>query len=702
MVNTGADSSSAYFRPMIDPQIFGSELFNNASLTFEPNLRIATPVNYEIGPDDELVISVYGLQEVSHSLRVSPEGTITIPQVGEIKMLGLTIETATKKIKDIMGRTAYSSLRSGGSKLSVTLGNIKSIKVTIIGGNKPGNFTVSSFTTAFNALFLAGGPSATGSFRQIELIRDGRIYKKIDLYRFLVNGDQSDNITLRNNDVIRIPAYQNRIFINGYVKRPGFFEVLPGETFNNMLQYSSGFSDSAYRASVKVTQFTDRELSVKDITAAAYNTYQPQPGDYINVEKILNRYANRVSITGAVFRSGAYELSAGMTVTELIQRADGLREDAYTGRAQIFRIKDDLSEEIISFDAASANTNIALKKNDSIVIRSIRDLRDDYNVYIQGEVRKPGYYGYSDSMTLKDILLQAGGLTDAAYPQKIEVARLIKRDTLTAQDVRNSNIIEVSNIDDLSSNDKNIAIKPFDVITVRRKPGYLPLQSVRVAGEVQYPGPYVLEKREERISDLIKRAGGFTPEAYMQGAYLKRYNSGDAGTQLKRQTIQKIQEQINDSANAVQQDVAREFDQIPLNVEKILADPSAPDNVLLQARDELYIPKFNPQVRISGSVLFPTQIPFEEKYNLKDYLSSAGGVAESGRKSKIYVLYANGKAASARSFLFFRSYPEIKPGTEIIVPSKAERKSNLSTAEVIGLSSALASLAGVVIAILRL
>lgn len=687
------------FKPLIDPKIFGAELFNNATLTFEPNLQIATPLNYVVGPGDQLNISVYGVQESSNLVSVTPEGNISIPQVGEVKVAGSTIEEARQRIQNTMSNTAYPTLKNGRSKLSISVGNIRSIRVTIIGANKPGNYTVSSLTTAFNALFLAGGPSQFGSFREIELIRDNKLYKKIDLYRFLVNGDQADNVMLKDNDVIRIPSYKTRVDIEGYVKRPGFFEVMQGETFQDLLKYNSGFADSAYRASIRVKQFTDKEMSVKDIHANDFANYQPHDGDLINVDKVLQRFSNRVIISGAVFRPGPYELTSGMTVADLIKKADGLTEDAYSGRAQIFRLNEDLSKGVLSFNALNTSP-IPLKREDSIVVKSIFDLRDEYYVSIQGEVRKPDFYSFGDSLTLKDIILQAGGLTDAAYPQKIEVARLIIRDTVTNKDVRASEIININGWEDLASQSKNVQLKPYDIVTIRRKPGYTEMQTVKVVGEMQYPGLYVLGKREERVSDILKRAGGFTPEAYKEGAFIKRYND-DTITAIRHQTIENIQQQLSDSTNQVTENIERAFDQIPLDIQHILAHPGSPEDVVLKTRDELIVPKYSAQVKISGSVLFPTQIPFDKTYGFRDYLSSAGGVSDAGRKSKIYILYANGKARSTRSFLFFKNYPSVKPGSEIIVPAKEERRNKLTTPEVVGLSSALASLAGVVIAILR-
>ncbi len=704
-VKSDSTDTAQKIKPLIDPKIFGSELFNNNTLSSEPNTRIATPINYELGPDDQVEITVFGVQEVTHDLTISPEGSVYIPNVGQVKVAGLSIEAATQRIKDYMSRTAYPTLRSGSSKLVVSLGNIKSIKVTVIGANRPGNYTLSSLATVFNALFMAGGPTNNGSFREIELIRNNKLIRTVDLYRFMVNGDQADNINLRNNDVIRIPSYKVRVDVEGYVKRPGFFEVLQNESFEDVLKYASGFSDSAYRAAVKITQFTARELKVKNLKSADFAVYKPLQGDQFMVDKILIRYANRVNITGAVFRPGFYELDSNMTVKDLIMNADGIREDAFTARGQIFRLNPDLTKEVVSFNVQEVVNNghiIPLKREDSIVIKSIFDLRDESVISVQGEVRNPGFYNFSDNLTVKDLIFQSGGLTDAAYPQRIEVARLIKRDTLTNTDVRASEIIDIRNISDLSLKEKNLPLHPFDVVSVRRKPGYLELQSVTVTGELQYPGPYVLSKREERVSDLIKRAGGFTPEAYIAGAYIKRYNDDEERKQLKKLKIETIQNQLKDTSTVVTQEIERDFDQIPLNVEEILKHKNSPEDVVLQPRDELIVPKFTAQVRISGKVLFPTQIPYQRRYNLKDYITAAGGISEEGKKGKIYVLHANGKAQATRSFLFFRNYPSVKPGSEIIVPMKSAKTNRLTTGETIGIASALASLAGVVIAILRL
>lgn len=695
-------------KPLIDALVFGSELYTGIAPSFEPNLNLATPLNYVLGPNDQILVSVYGVQEYNGDLLVSPEGSVTIPNVGQVKVAGLTVEAATQKLKTIMGNSVYPYLKSGGAKLSISLSKIRSIRVTIIGANRPGNFNLSSLSTVFNALFVSGGPAAFGSFREIELIRNNRVTRKIDLYRFLLHGDQSDNMGLQDNDVIRIPAYKTRVTLQGQFKRPGIFEVLPGETFNNILSFASGFTDTAYKASVKVYQRNDMERKVYDLWSAAFNSYLPQAGDVFVASKILNRFQNRVKITGAVYRPDVYELTPGLKVADLIKKSDGLKEDAYTGRGQILRLEDDLTRSIVSFDIKKAlagleTDNIVLKREDEVLISSIQDLRDSFKVTIQGEVRIPGQYDYVDLLTLKDLILQAGGFTDAAY-KNIEIARLIRRDSVAPTDNRASVIINTEINGDLSGTTANILIQPFDVVTIRRKAGYTLPESVVVSGQVQYPGPYALVSRTERVSDILKRTGGYTPDANPAGAYVKRYKTEMERLQSE-ETARKLQKNVKDKdslkAQLVLQDVRRDYDQIPLDMPFIMKNPGSLEDLVLRAKDELYIPKFDGQVKISGAVLMATQVPFKKRSSVRDYISNAGGYAADAWRRKTYIVYANGKAATTRHFLFVKLYPKVLSGSELIVPKKAEKKS-LTTGEIIGISSALASLAGVVIAILRL
>jgi len=702
----GSTNENATSAPSpVIPRVFGAELFTTSSLTFQPDLKIATPMNYELGPDDELAISVFGLQEASFNLAISPEGTISIPNVGQIRISGLTFEAATSKIRSKMSGI-YSSLRSGSSKLAVSLSRIRSIRITILGAVRPGTYTLSSLSTLFNALYVAGGPAGTGTFRAIDLIRNNTVERVVDLYDFLLSGNDADNVRLRENDVIRIPVYKNRVDISGEVKRNGIFEMLQGETLDDLIRYASGFTDNAYRASIKVTQLTDRDKRVKDIPSGEFSSYKPSTGDAFSVSQILDRYQNRVTINGAVFRPGVFEITPNLTLGQLIKNAEGLTEDAYTKRGQLIRLQQDLTREIISFDVArvvQGSNDIILKREDQVIISSIFDLKDEFTVSIQGEVRNPGNYRYVDSISLKDLILQAGGFTDAAFPQRIEIARLIRRDTLTVQDLRLSEIILIRDVNDLALNNQNIALKPFDVVTVRRLPGYLGLRSVSVTGQVQYPGLYVLSYRAERISDLLKRAGGLAPEAFAGGAFLKRVNERNITTEIDLAKVEKIQKQLKDSTGQIVASASRPYDQIPLDLTLIMARPGIDMDLVLKPGDELFIPRNDEEIKVTGEVLYPTQAPFNRKNNLKDYIGDAGGFTDNARKSKVYVLYPNGKAAKTSHFLFFRNYPAIKPGSEIIVPTyslKQKRQGN--TAETLAIASVVASLAGVIIAIIQL
>lgn len=692
-------------KPLIDPLIFGSELYTAVSPSFEPNMKLATPLNYVLGPDDQILVNVYGVQQYEGDLLVSAEGFITVPNVGQIKVAGLTIEAATQKIKTVMGNTVYAYLKSGGSKLSVTLSKIRSIKVLIIGANRPGTFTLSSLSTVFNALYLAGGPPAFGSFREIELVRNNKVERKIDLYRLLLHGDQSDNIGLKDNDVIRIPAYKKRVELQGQVKRPGYFEVLPNESFASILDFASGFTDTAYRASVKIFQRSEKERKVQDLESTAYHTYQPQSGDVFVASKILNRFENRVRITGAVFRPDVYQLTPGLRVADLIRRADGLKEDAFTGRGQIIRLQEDLTRSILSFDikkalAGEVSNNSLLQREDEVLVSSVLDLRDSFKVTIQGEVRMPGQYEYVENLSLKDLILQAGGFTDAAF-KNIEIARLIKRDSIAATDNRASTIINTEVNGDLSSSTANISLQAFDVITIRRKAGYTIPETVSVSGQVQYPGPYALSNRSERVSDVLRRAGGYTPDAYPEGAYLKRFKTEEE-KQKSSDVAKKLEKNIKDTTSKmIADEITRMYDKIPLDLPLIMQSPGSVEDLVVRSRDELFIPKFDGQVKVSGSVLLATQVPFQKRNSLKDYINEAGGFSGDAWRKKAYVVYANGKAATTKHFLFFKFYPKVLPGSELVVPKKSEKK-NMSTGEIIGISSALASLAGVVIAILRL
>ncbi|RZK71526.1 MAG: capsule biosynthesis protein, partial [Pedobacter sp.] len=510
----------------VAPKVFGSELFRNGNITFEPNLRIATPKSYVIGPDDKLLIDLNGDNEASYNLAVSSEGIITLPFVGRVAVGGLTIENATSKIRTAMGGT-YPALRSGRTNLSINLGNIRSIKVTITGqATKTGTYTISSLSSVYNALNYAGGPGLNGTYRNIQLIRNNKVINTIDVYNFLLKGIQQGNIRLQDQDVINIPVYEKRVEITGEVKQPALFEMVTGESLNSLIGFAGGFTSEAYTSKIKAFQKTAKERQITDIDATEFSSFNPGNGDKFVVETILDRYVNRVEIIGAVFRPGQFELDKGLTLKALIQKADGITEDAFLNRGYINRLNPDKTQYFISFDVAKLlsgeEKDILLTREDKVTISSVFDLREEYTVTIQGEVRAPGTFEYADNLTLGDVVQMAGGFKEGATPSRIEVSRRIKNTDPSSISSRTAELFVVSVDENLRILGDKFVIKPFDIISIRNSEGYSIQKQVKIEGEIMYPGMYTITSKDYRISDLIKRAGGLSPYAYAEGASLKR------------------------------------------------------------------------------------------------------------------------------------------------------------------------------------
>lgn len=688
-------------------KIFGLEIFNNGLLTFEPNLKIATPVGYIIGPDDEVVINIFGYQEAKYSLKVGPEGDINIPFAGVMYVAGMTIEQATEKIKNKLAISGYSKISTGLTKVTVSIGRIRTIKITVLGEVvKPGTYSLPSLATAFNALYLSGGPNEIGSMRYIQIIRNGKTVGNLDIYDFLVKGDQRGNINLQDQDVIRIPPYKVRVSIEGEVKRTGLYEIKPTETLQNLLDFAGGFSDSAFTSAITGLKVTDEANKIIDIPQSNYSKYQPSRSESFIVKKVVGRFTNRVSIAGAVYLPGDYELTNGMSVKDLIQKARGLRENAFNARGLILREKQDLTPEYLSFSPIEVLKNgadkILLQPNDKITISAVEDLKEKSNISIFGEVRDPGSYVFVENMSLKDLVLLAGGFSDAAIPQRIEVARRLHKQDFKIQDMEVSEVLDINSVNDLELKGGDIILQPYDAVVVRKNPGYQKQINIRIEGEIVYPGTYVLKTKNERISDILKRAGGLTPQAYNEGGYLTRINNKNALiNELNTKKITKIQETLKDTTNKLEEEVARSVDQIAIDLKEVINNPGGRNDLVMEEGDVITIPKEKMDVRISGQVLFPTRVVFQDNLSLDDYLGRAGGIADNAKKSKIYVLYPNGNAAKTSSFLFFRTYPKITPGSEVIVPKKhlIERR-RLSTGEVIGIATAITSFAGVLLSLL--
>lgn len=689
--------------------VFGSELFDNPTPIFEPNLRIPTPKNYSLGPDDELIIDVFGYQEANYRLTVSPEGSINIPFIGIVPVVGLTIEQATKRIKGKMIKSGYASMANNQTELLVSIGKIRSIKITVIGEvKKPGSYNLSSLSTLFNALYAAGGPTNKGSFRQIELIRNNKVITVLDAYDFLLRGDQTNNVRLTDQDVVRIPPAKVQVSLLGEVKREGIFEILPADNLNKLIDFSGGFSNEAYTASIQVKQVTDKERRIKDVIKNSFETYNPQKGDSIVVAKILNRYDNKVTISGAVYRPGTYELEDGFTLSQLIAKADGLKEDAFKERGVVVRTNDtDLTKRIIPFDIqailAKKATDVALQKNDEVVIGEAAAYKEKYTLTLEGEVKKPGIFPYFQGITLSDLLFLAEGVTDAAALGNIEIARRVKSDDDSRKNEM-ATIIDVSAQKDLKLIGGEIELQPWDVVSVRKKKDYREQISVKVEGEVKYPGNYILAEKNERVSNLLKRVGGLTGEAFLEAANLIRVNSGiQKENNEAEEKIKKIQKELKDTSSTLTESYTKTTIKVGLNLSKILSSPDGIDDILLQEGDVLSIPKQKNEIKVNGEVMVPSEVVYRENASLNYYIDKAGGYTDNARERKVYVIYPNGDASRIKHFLFFKRYPIITPGAEILVPKVPERTGGrMSTAEIVGLTSAVASLAGVVIAIIKL
>ena len=698
----------------LKPKIFGSDLFKNGNITFEPNLRIATPRGYIIGPDDKLIIDINGDNEASYDLAVSTDGVIVLPYVGRISVGGLSIEQAISKIKAAMSGT-YPALRSGRTTLAVNLGNIRSIKVTITGqAVKTGTYTISSLSTVYNALTACGGPSDNGTYRNIQVIRNNRVVATIDVYDFLLRGVQKNNIRLQDQDVINIPVYDKRIELAGEVKQPAFFEIVRGETLQDLINFAGGYTNLAYTANVKVLQNTPRERRIVDVSQTEFKTYEPNNGDKVLIEPILERFENRVEIAGAVFRPGQFELERGLTLKALINKADGVTEDAFLYRGYINRLNPDNTVSLISFDVSKilsgASADLPLQREDKVIISSIFDLRDEYTLTIQGEVRQPGTIKFAEQMSLEDLIQLAGGFKEGATPNRIEIARRIKNSDVNSSSAKVAEIFTVNVDPYLQLSDASFKLEPFDIVSVRNAEGYTVQTQVKLEGEVLYPGFYTITKKDESISDIIARAGGLTTSAYAEGASLKRaYAKSDSKNAIdtkdeeekKLLNLKRVQESgVKDTLSTDLQLKLIQSDLVGINLVSILKTPKKANDLLLEDGDIIRVPKMLQIVKVTGEVLNPNSIVYMPNKSLKQYINGAGGFTNNALKNNVYIKYANGSAEAAKRFLFFSNYPKVKPGSEIMVPKRAERE-KITPQAWIGIGTALASLGAIIVSLLK-
>ncbi|MXV51721.1 capsule biosynthesis protein [Pedobacter sp. HMF7647] len=642
--------------------VYGYDFFNNPNLKFEPNVRIATPAGYVLGPDDEVTVMLTGLNETTVTKKISPDGNLQIPYAGIVYLNGYTIDKATSIIRSKMAKV-YPGLNSGATKLTVNLGNIRSIRVIIVGeAVQPGTYTVSSVSTLFNVLYLSGGPNQRGSLRNIEIIRGNRVIKTVDLYSFLQKGILEGNVHLSDQDVIRIPVYKKRVAIDGEIKRPGLYELKDTETLEDLINYAGGFSDLAYQATAKVYQVNDKERSVRDVPSGLYDRYVPKNADSVYFEPVLNRYSNRVTLEGAVYRPGTYELSPDLTVGQLIKKADGVREDAFLTNGYVKRTKPNLDKELVPFnikDVLAGNNDVTLMREDSVVIVSNADLRDEMSVTIDGFVRSPGTFVFRRGMRLADIILMAGGFTNDAASHHVEISRLVKN----KGDVFSNQLITSISLDVDSSlhttGNESFGLEPLDYIYVPRSVNYHAIGNVAVKGEVLFPGDYTLQRRNETPIDVIKRAGGVTPTGSLENAVM--YRNG-----------------------------------ILVNLD-LTNKNSRATGMLLLPGDSVVIPRQTDFVEVSGAVNNPQMLRFRYK-TFSYYINAAGGVKENARLKHAYVQYPNGTSKPVSTFLFFiHNYPKVLPGSKIMVPEKSpDLRFKLGFGEVSGIATALTALIGLI------
>lgn len=675
-------------------QVFGRNIFNTRNLTFEPSVNLATPPNYRLGPGDEVIIDIWGTSQNTIRQQISPDGTINIEKIGPVNLSGMTVSEANEYLKRVLGKT-YSGLDApdGTLEIRLTLGNARTIQINVMGEViQPGTYALSSFSTVFHALYRAGGVNEIGSLRNVQVTRNGKTVAKVDVYDFIMKGKTQDDIRLQEGDVIIVPAYEALVQISGNVKRPMKFEMKKNETLATLINYAGGFSADAYTRSLRVVRQNGEEYEINTVKEIDYSAYPMRNGDVVTAEAILNRFTNKLEVRGAVYRPGIYQLNGEInTVRALVNEAKGLMGDAFTNRAVLQREREDLTTEIISVDVrsimAGTSPDIPLQKNDILYIPSIHDLEDRGDVAIFGEVAKPDSYSYSDNMTLEDLIIRAGGLRESASTVRVDVSRRIKDPKSTHSTDSIGQMFTFALKDGfVIDGEQGFTLQPYDQVFVRRSPGYQAQQNVQVTGEVIFGGTYAMTTTEERLSDLVKKAGGATPKAYLRGAKLIRV-ANDEEKKRMRDVINLMNRQFGEAMMDSLGIRVEDTFSVGIDLEKAMAKPGSEYDLVLREGDVLDVPKMNNTVKVNGAVMMPNTVGYLSDKNANYYLDQAGGYALNAKKSKKFVIYMNGQVARIKG----RSKNKIEPGCEIIVPSKKNKKVNAS--EILSYATSFGSLA---------
>lgn len=673
--------------------IFGHDIFRTKNLTFEPSMNIATPAKYVLGAGDELILDIYGASQLNSKYKIAPDGSITIENIGPVSVSGLTVEQAQARVRSKIGAHYQ------GSSIKLSVGQTRTITVNVLGEvTTPGTYTLSAFSSVFNALYLAGGITEIGTMRNIKVTRNGRVISTVDVYDYIASGKLTGNVMLQDNDVITVGTYENLVEIVGKIKRPMFYEMKQNESLQSLLSLAGGFTGDAYKQKVRIERKSSEGLTVHNVDEFDFNSFYNEDGDVVVVAPIIERYKNTATVTGAVFRPGSYKIGGSVnSVKTLVEQAGGLLEQAITSRAVLHRMKSNRTLQTIPVDLDGVMrgviADVALQNEDELIISSAENINSAKYLNIAGDVLKPGRYVYSENETIEDLITEAGGLLETASLENVEVARRITSSADNPDGNQMAKIYTFSLDENLSlEGGSGFSLQPYDHVTIHRNPDYQMQKMVIVTGEVKYGGSYVLSNKEQRLSDIINRAGGFTTKANVDGAQLiRKYNNKELD--LKRQLVEMANTEADSIAASKQ--LAKRTYSVGIDLNKAIAAPGSHDDVILMEGDSIYVPQLNNVVKISGEVLYPNTVTFAKNKSGAYYLNQAGGVSDNGKKRKAYIIYANGQVSMLKR-------GTIHPGCEIVVPSKVEKK--IDTAKVsmwATLASTIATVGAVVSNIVR-
>lgn len=694
--NLVSDSITIFKEELPEEQVFGRNIFNTNNLTFEPSTNLPTPTNYRLGAGDQIIIDIWGTSQVSIQETISPDGAISIDNLGLVFLNGMTVNQATSYLRKELNKI-YAGLSDENptSQIKVSLGNSRTIQVNVMGEvYQPGTYALSAFSTVFHALYSAGGVSEIGSLRNIQVVRNGKAIANVDVYDFIMNGKTKDDINLQEGDVIIVSPYEALVKIEGNVKRPMKYEMKNDETVATLLKYAGNFASDAYTQSMKLVRQNGKEYQIFTVDNMDYSVFKLKDGDVLTAEAILDRYENKLEIKGAVYRPGIYQFGGNLnTVKQLIEKADGVMADAFLGRAVLHRQREDLTREIIQVDMKGilngTKPDIALQRNDVLYIPSIHDLKDLGNVEVFGEVARPGKYIFADNMTLEDLIIQAGGLLESASTVKVDISRRIKDNKSTESATTIGEMFSFSLKEGfVIEGEAGFVLEPYDQVYVRRSPGYQAQVNVEVEGEILYEGTYALTSKSERLSDLVAKAGGVTPYAYVKGAKLMRKANEEEIEHMKDVMGMMQREMGGASMDSLKLDIKPTYS-VGIDLEAALKKPGSDADIVLREGDQLILPEMTNTVKINGAVMLPNTVAYNSKMSVKDYISQAGGFANGARKSKAFIIYMNGQVAKVRG----SGRGMVEPGCEIIVPIKDKTKAekwNIQT--ILGIASSLGSL----------